>query len=426
MYLSPTFLPYSPRRGTVAVFIAICLTVLVGVLAITLDGGLMLTESRHAQVVAEAAAIAAAADLFDNSAINAGKDPTGTAAASALSTAKANGYSNDGTTSVVTVNIPHQSGDYVGKDGYAEVIVQYNLTRGFSAIWGKGTLPIKARAVASGIPGNIGILILNPTISDSLEIDGNLHILNDGKITVNSTDASATQVANTATLICGGLNLVGNLANNGSITYTNGGGAQTGVSAVADPLASIPEPVPAGTNHGNVTCSGTYTLQPGIYNSITVNNNAVVTMQPGIYYLGTKTSPGNGIKVDTGATLTGTGVMFYNQSGDKVNFQGAGPVDLTPPTTGPYKGISFFQPRADTQEIHIESKSNVTMSGTFYAQKGEFDFRPDGANVAFNMGSYICDQMEAGQGYSSSGKSNGQINLNPGKAAPTQRPTLVE
>src|SRR5207245_5961252 len=138
-----------------------------------------------------------------------------------------------------------------------------------SAIWGKGTLPVTARAVASGIPGTIGILILNPTIADSLEIDGNLHILNDGKITVNSTDSSATQVASTATLICGGLNLVGNLTNDGSITYTNGGGANIGVPPVADPLASIPEPVPSGTNHGNVTCSGTDPLQPRIYTSIT-------------------------------------------------------------------------------------------------------------------------------------------------------------
>src|SRR5438132_8186730 len=320
MYLAPTFLPYSRRRGTVAVFLALSLTVLVGILAITLDGGLMLAESRHAQAVADAAALAAASDLFDNSAANGATDPSGTAAASALATANANGYTNDGITSVVTVNIPPQTGDYVGKAGYAEVIVQRNLKRGFSAIWGQGTLPITARSVASGIPGNIGILILNPTITDSLEIDGNLHILNDGKITVNSSDSGATQVASTATLICGGLNLVGNLDNHGSITYTNDGGAQTGVSAVTDPLASIPEPVPAGTNHGHVTCSGTHTLQPGIYNSITVNNNAAVTMQPGIYYLGTQTSPGNGIKVNTGATLTGTGVMFYNQSGDKVNF----------------------------------------------------------------------------------------------------------
>ncbi|HLJ92298.1 MAG TPA: pilus assembly protein TadG-related protein [Gemmataceae bacterium] len=426
MYVSPTFARNCRRRGTVAVFIALCLTVLIGILAITLDGGLLLTESHHAQAVADAAAMAAATDLWVNSGINGGTDPSGTAAASALATASANGYTNDGVTSIVTVNIPPESGDNKGKAGFAEVIVQYNLRRGFSAIWGKGTLPVIARSVASGLPGSIGILILDPTISDSLEIDGNLHILNDGKIMVNSTDSAATQVANTATLICGGLNLTGNLDNDGSITYTGGGSVKTGVPPVSDPLINIPEPVPSGTNFGNVTCSGSYTLQPGIYTSITVNNGATVTLQPGIYYLGTKSNPGNGLKVGSGATLTGNGIMFYNQSGDKFDLKQSGPVDLTPPTTGPYKGISFFQPRDDTQEIHIESISNVKMSGTFYAHSGEFDFRPDGASTTFNMGNYICDQMEAGQGYSSSGKSNGQINLNPGTAAPSQRPMLVE
>src|SRR5205807_8502251 len=178
-------------------------------------------------------------DLFQNSAVNGGSDPSGTAAASALATASANGYTNDGITSVVTVNIPPQTGDYVGKAGFAEVIVQYNLKRGFSAIWGNGTLAVTARAVASGLPGNVGILILNPSIPYSLEIDGNLRILNDGKITVNSTDSSATQVASTATLVCGGLNLVGGLNSNGSITYTNGGGVTTGIAPVADPLAKI-------------------------------------------------------------------------------------------------------------------------------------------------------------------------------------------
>src|SRR5438067_824748 len=120
VYLSTTLLPGSPRRGTVAVFVAACLTVLVGILAITLDGGLLLNESRHAQVVADAAALAAATDLMANAPLNGGTDPSGTAKASALTTAAANGYSNDGTTSVVTVNIPPQTGHNIGNPGFAE------------------------------------------------------------------------------------------------------------------------------------------------------------------------------------------------------------------------------------------------------------------------------------------------------------------
>src|SRR5438093_12570012 len=124
-----------PRRGTGAQLVAVCLTHLLGIVAIALDGGALLSERRHAQALADAAARAAACDLYNNYATNQGTDPNGSAVQSALGTAAANGYANDGKSSVVTVNIPPQSGDYVGQAGYAEVLVQYNQQRSFSSIF---------------------------------------------------------------------------------------------------------------------------------------------------------------------------------------------------------------------------------------------------------------------------------------------------
>ena len=46
--------------------------------------------------------MAAAADLWDHYTANDGLDPDGTAAASARTTAAANGYNNDGSTNSVT------------------------------------------------------------------------------------------------------------------------------------------------------------------------------------------------------------------------------------------------------------------------------------------------------------------------------------
>ena len=261
------------RRGAVVVLVAVLLIVIISVVAIAWDAGLLLDNRRSVQAAADAAALAAADELFENYGTNNGVDPAPSypAQASALATAAANGYSNDGVTSVVTVNIPPTSGNFVGKAGYAEVIVQFNQKRGFSRIFGSGDLPVQARAVARGIPGNVGLLILDPTISDSCEIDGNVSIQNGGQIWVNSTDAAATQVASTSKLTTGGLDLVGGLQNNGSITYTNGGGLQTGVSPMPDPLASIPEPTTAGlTNYGSVTVTTDTTLSPGIYTNIII------------------------------------------------------------------------------------------------------------------------------------------------------------
>src|SRR5262249_33279751 len=156
-----------------------------GVAAIALDGGMALTERRRAQDVADAAALAAASDLFAHYQTNLGQDVNGTAAASALSIAKANGYSNDGTRSIVTGRVspaPHVQGDRTITDssgnlkpGYAEVTVQYNEPRFFSGLWGQGTIPITARAVARGTWSVVvdGILVLDPSSSGALTATGN-------------------------------------------------------------------------------------------------------------------------------------------------------------------------------------------------------------------------------------------------------------
>src|SRR5262245_3653248 len=62
------------RHGAVALLVAICLTVLVGILAIAVDGGMLLSEQRHAQATADAAAMAAATVLFADYPAHAGVD----------------------------------------------------------------------------------------------------------------------------------------------------------------------------------------------------------------------------------------------------------------------------------------------------------------------------------------------------------------
>src|SRR5207249_4764378 len=142
------------------------------------------------------AALAAASDLYYNFLLNGGLDPQGTAAASALSTAAADGYANDGTTSIITPNkvdasgnpvhgvwIPPISGDYKGRPGYVEVVVQYNQRRSFSNLFGSGTIPVRARSVALGtsLAADMGILVLDPTAKGALNAQGG------GNVSVSGT-----------------------------------------------------------------------------------------------------------------------------------------------------------------------------------------------------------------------------------------------
>jgi uncharacterized membrane protein len=142
----------------VAAQVALSLSALMAMLAVVADGGLLLVERRHAQATADATALAAASDLYAHwNPTNLGTDPSGTALASALGVAFYNGYTNDGTTSTVTVNISpakYSGGPNAGTTlpaGYAEATVTWNQQRFFSGIFGSGAIPVSARAVARGV-----------------------------------------------------------------------------------------------------------------------------------------------------------------------------------------------------------------------------------------------------------------------------------
>src|SRR5687767_7099043 len=92
------------RRGAVAVYVAVAAPVLIAVVALAIDAGLLFDTKRSGQGCADAAALAGAGELFKTYTNEAfdddGKDPGGTIRAHVLAVAAANGYANDGTSSV--------------------------------------------------------------------------------------------------------------------------------------------------------------------------------------------------------------------------------------------------------------------------------------------------------------------------------------
>src|SRR5215207_9589988 len=100
------------RRGVSLVMVVVSLVAILGVLALSLEGGLLLSERRTAQATADAAAMTAAADMYWNHFVNFGTDPQDTAKSGAYYTASLNGYTNDGTNTKVKVMIPPQTGPY--------------------------------------------------------------------------------------------------------------------------------------------------------------------------------------------------------------------------------------------------------------------------------------------------------------------------
>ncbi len=230
----------STRKGMVAVWVAVSLTALMTMLALVMDGGLLLAERRHAQATADAAALAAASSIYVNNGSTTG------ASASALGIASANGYTNDGTTSTVTVNIPPKAGDFINQAGYAEVIVTWNQQRGFSGIFGSGVIPVSARAVARGLAqgSSASFLLLSPNANPALSVTGNASVTAAGTVDINSTGSKSLANTGNITLTATAYDLAAaspGYSNIGNITMN--GSVHNNQTPTADPLSYLPAPI---------------------------------------------------------------------------------------------------------------------------------------------------------------------------------------
>ena len=387
------------RRAVIAVKAAILMPALLGVVALALDTGLLYDRERHAQAAADAAALAAAGDLFltytNSDYLDNGKDG-GAAKAHAEAIAKANGYPNDGVNSVVEVYIPPITGPYTGKAGHVEVYITHYQPRGFSSIFGAGNLAVKVRAVARGKwePTNIGILVLDPTAPSALKLGGTaVAQVPDSSIIVNSTAPDAMYAAGTGPVVTSEeFDLTGGYAG-GTQGVNFVGPIETGVPPTPDPYINLPEPdiklMPRQSlqtaqviNHGDGV--RTFILEPGVYkNGLNFSGKDNVIMKPGIYAM-----DGGGFSFSGMGSLTATEVMLFNDgrtNSDAVKITGQGTVTWTPPSSGTYKGITLFQSRDHYAPVSISGQGGMNIKGVLYAPAALVDVSGSGTNFIGNQ-----------------------------------------
>ncbi|MEN6449675.1 MAG: pilus assembly protein TadG-related protein [Thermoguttaceae bacterium] len=427
------------RRGTVLVLVTVSLVAILGVLALVLDGGLLRDDHRRVQGACDAAALAAATELFINypAIVASGYsdvDPGGKAAAAALASAAANGYSSGEGQAVVAVDIPPSSGPFVGRAGYVEVRITCRQQRVFSQVFGSGALPVTGRAVARGRWGGsgIGIIVLDPVAKSSLNASGSggVTVRGGAGVIVDSNSGEAAVVTGGGGITAADFEITGSYAGvlNGSVT--------TGVPASPDPLRYLPEPPAPPNGQMTVTNLGTgskrYTLTPGRYTTLPnfQSGDEVVLQQAsangagGIYYI-----DGGGLK-STGATITmdpntSGGVMIYNHptsganSGQiQITGNSSGRVNLSSLTEGPYAGMLFWQDRAAAQPMSISGGGDFTLSGTFYAANATLQITGNGTATIGSQ--YVSRTLNLG------GNGNVLINYSDGGTARIREATLVE
>jgi Flp pilus assembly protein TadG len=333
------------ERGSIGAITAISLAVLLGFGALGVDVSLWLRAKNDAQGAADAAAnsVAAAAAVGN---------PAGRLTAEANAAAAANGFQNGMKGVTVTMNNPPASGAYAGNASAYEVIVSapQNLYLA-SALPGVPAAPIvKGRAVAlltAGTPAPTFptcILGLSP-LANNVDVTFNGNTV----VTANGCDVDADSPSSKSINTNGGgsihakaVRTVGGVSG-GNIFVTDNPGIYTQQTTIPDPYAGrtipsmpsftannnwsgpIHNPTGIMAFNGNVTVSGTATLDPGIY---MISNGS--------------------LNMSAGNSLTGTGVTIIltspTPSSDNGVFSIAGGANLTlsAPTTGPSAGMVLW------------------------------------------------------------------------------------
>jgi hypothetical protein len=385
------------QSGQALIGTAVAMVVLAGFAGLAIDMGTLRYQKRLQQTSADAAAIAGAVNLQFGSGVTAG----------AQGAATQNGYTDNnggagciggsiGCISVAVNNPPTTGPHATGTDAakYVEVIVTEVQPTYFMQIFGVNSQPITARAVATNVSGGTTsncLFTLGPPTNAITGIDAqgsavlnapNCGIADNGNL--DTTGNNYTVKGNTISVSgqclgshCGPPDVVCESSTAGTCPPLHNAPASQdpmkGLTAPSQPAAS--SSCPAGTCDVVVGKNLTATIQPGTYNSLTLDGGATVTMAPGIYYFNGPAGVG-GITMKGGATLTdmaNPGVMIYFTNGSTMQkFVGGGnnpDVNLTPMTTAEnstYAGILMYQNPADTQPAYLGGDDNSTFLGTIY------------------------------------------------------------
>src|SRR5579862_6156859 len=330
------------EAGQVLFTTAAALVVLLGFTGLAIDTGVLRYEKRLQQTAADAAALAGANDLAfegSGSVICAGENA---AAANNFADTSGGGGCGNGTaatcktaaigTVCVQVNNPPVSGPHAGatnQDQYVEVLVSAVHPTYFMRIFGITKEPVTARAVATGLSGGTNTTNCMYTLGDPANEIGVdpfgstvINAITCGIVDNGSFDPTGRGLTvNTCSFGVSG----SDTGNNSGNVFCNGQGLTPGygMPSAQDPFANTvtpptnPGPSASCPSKGacNLSTSGSKTLQPGEYSSISIGSTSNVTFNPGIYYI----DGAGGLGCTGSPTITGTGVMFYFTNSATVN-----------------------------------------------------------------------------------------------------------
>jgi hypothetical protein len=394
------------ERGSVAITVALALTLLLGLAALVVDVGLNWAARTSAQTAADSAALAGASRLEvdgPSAAIGTVEDLLG----KNLVTPGPAGWALDGQEDngeVVCWTLPDPPPATIppagfrcpaGSNALRVITPPINVQYAFAPVLGKRSNSIKAMAAAAAgpaAPNNCVLcvleptapdaMLLNPTDTEGIRVDG-------GGIVVNSRSSTALRLLGLGDVTAQQIRVLGNV----SLSQSLGGQllppAELGGPPAVDPLADLPPPdqlgeppqPPAGDDTPVITADTT--LPPRVYRSIDVRSGAL-TLEEGVYVI-TDFVPGvpefPGFVVRNGGRVEGDGATIYlacedypapcSGAGARFRVENGGQVAVGPstsPTTRGYAGLSIFADKGNTRTMRLLGE--VDLWGAVYAASG--------------------------------------------------------
>lgn len=350
------------RSGAALVFTALMLPVLLGFLGLSTDVGLWYAAKRTAQTAADAAAIAGAYEVVR------GSGSAGVRLAAEQDAAR-NGYDPAGG-DVLTVDSPPVAGPRAGVPGAVEAVLRRTPPLFFSRLVRDEPVTVTARAVAMTAPLDACLWALEP-VATALEVAGAADVELGCGVYANSINAEAIDQNGAACLTAPSITVVGGYE--GDCLHPR---PRTGAPQLGDPLTYLDAPSHGGCDHAakvKVT-GGAVTLTPGVYCGGIEITGGAVTFAPGTYVL-----KGGVLSATGGSTVTGAGVTFYLTAGAgghaRLSLE-ATAMDLSAPTSGPYKGILFFQDRAAPESVRnkVAGNADLRLDGLLYFPTTQLEF----------------------------------------------------
>ena len=374
--------------GQVMVLICVALVAIVGMIAVVADFSFMQDQRNMMQTAADSAAMAGAEELNYGDLVAAGQADAAT-----------NGYTNGQNGVTVAMNNPPSTGPNSSDAAYVEAIVTMPEPTYFLRVLGVSSISVSARAAAYEGNGPNCIYVMDPSASSAMSVNGNVTVQSGCGLLVDSSASNGLAATGNVTIAAPTIGVVGNYTSTGNVSFTPT--PKTGVIAASDPLAYIQAPSVGACAHTNFSLNGNtgssgspYQLYAGTYcGGISVNGNSWLNFNAGTYVLA-----GGGMKINGNATMTGTGVTFYNTTGTggygAISLSGNSQVNFSAPTSGPLAGILFFQDRAIASSAAastITGNASSTFNGAIYFATTQVTFSGNSALNGYSI--LVADKL---------------------------------